>query len=321
MAIIRDASQGFNDESEVVIQPLLAAKSLEQNQKEKSVGRQEVDVLRGGKVASEDKTIVLKPAYVAAPPKQEHPDKEVSFSEKEVLEEDDVLEKKEPDDNVEETQVMSPEQPPIALDVEQLNKDYEEEKARRLLSLDQEVAQLRAEKMAAIEEEARSQFDAFKSEGFKSGEQAAMKQYEEILAGFKDDLNHLFESRDEIIKKSEEGLLKLATYVAEKVIQVELKDHKEMIYGILKDAIERVTEKDHVIFYINPEHEEEFKKFQTAFPEYFRDIKNIDLRLDRSIKMGGIEIETKLGFIDSRVSTKLESINKALDQFVLDQQA
>jgi len=323
MEIISDDSQSFDAKSELVIKPIISAADSNKPAKNKAGSTSGGGVVSSLEGTPEERVLVLKAAYVPGKAKIVKPvvlpDSESLESEaiQEILPDQDTLNASSSEEDVVSREEQAPDVP--ALNHQQLAQEYEDEKRRRLAELDKEVDQFRMEKMAAIEAQAKAQFEEFKAEGFKTGKEAALKQFEETLSDFKTDLSQLFASRDEIIKKSEEGLVTLATHVAEKVINVELKEHKEMIYGILKDAIERVTEKDHVIFYINPEHEQEFKNFQEAFPEYFRDIKNIDLRLDRAIKIGGIEIETKLGFIDSRVSTKLDSIKKALDAFCNEQ--
>ena len=74
----------------------------------------------------------------------------------------------------------------------------------------------------------------------------------------------------------------------------------------------KITDKDKVIIKTSPEElqiaQNQFSTIQNLIP----DIKVLEIEEDDRIQPGGCIIETKLGFVDSSISTKLDTIKKAL---------
>eukprot|EP01047_Picozoa_sp_COSAG01_P000384 COSAG01_NODE_7_length_54400_cov_1218.054935_8_plen_282_part_00 len=179
-------------------------------------------------------------------------------------------------------------------------------------ALDIELAEIRQQKLAEIESEAADVYEKYKQEGLAAGQKEASAQYAAELKAFKDELKQVFTAKQDLVSHSESGLLDLAIEIAERVIQTQIRDNKTALEGVFSEAVQRITDKDHVVFSLHPESLDAFNAFRNDFDVYFKDIRKLDVRTDASIKVGGIEIETKLGFIDSRVSTKLDVIKKAI---------
>ena len=96
------------------------------------------------------------------------------------------------------------------------------------------------------------------------------------------------------------------------MIQTQISASPEVLKHILKEALEKVTDKDSVIIRVNKSDLENVKLFKESFKKEFKDFKNIEIKADPDIESGGCVIETDLGFVDSSISTKLSLIEAAL---------
>ncbi|MEK9657642.1 MAG: FliH/SctL family protein [bacterium] len=191
-------------------------------------------------------------------------------------------------------------------------KILEKEREKQLLDLNAEMQQLREKKMAELEAEMAVITERARKEGFEAGKQEIDQKVADDVHALAAEVKKMFDSKQTFLASSEKGLLDLAVAIAERVIQVELSSNKEALQGILKEAIMRVTDKDHVLIRVNPELVDEVAVFKESFTKLFKDIKKLDVVQDSSLKVGGCIVETHLGFIDSSVSTKLDLIKKAL---------
>ena len=77
-------------------------------------------------------------------------------------------------------------------------------------------------------------------------------------------------------------------------------------------AIRRITDKDKVIIKTCPEDADFVRQHREEILEKMPDIRTLEVHEDPRVEQGGCIIETRLGFIDSSISTKLASIEAAL---------
>lgn len=178
--------------------------------------------------------------------------------------------------------------------------------------MQQELEQYRQSVLTELEQEKSTLKSSAYQEGYDKGFAAGQAQFESLTNELKNAINGFAQEKQNILKQSEAGVIDLALEVAKKVIQTKISESPHVLNNILKEALERVTDKDKVIIRVNSADLENVKRFQESFKKEFKDFKQIEIKSDPEIESGGCVIETDLGFVDSSISTKLSLIETAL---------
>lgn len=182
---------------------------------------------------------------------------------------------------------------------EKILKDAEEkvkemwEKAKR---------DIEAQKKAAWEEG----FNSGKEEGLDSTA-AKIKEATALISG-------AIKEKNKIIAEAKSEILKLSLKIAEQIIRSEISLNQGICMNIVSEAIGKITDRDNVIIKINRSDLDYVKKNRDRLMELIDGVKNLNIQEDSSVEPGGCIIETDLGYVDGRISTKLESISIALDR-------
>ena len=176
-------------------------------------------------------------------------------------------------------------------------KDAAEQEARRIL----DDAQAQAERI--LEEE--------RGKGFEIGKTEAIKQMAENIRESQAIIEQAKQQRNVIIKSAVPEILKLAIKVSTQVIKTELTTNQEVVMTILRDAIEKISDNEQVVIKVSA-HDLQHVRNNRDLVIDLVEAKNLSIVADKHVNDGGCVIETKLGYIDAKVSTKLEMIETAL---------
>lgn len=163
--------------------------------------------------------------------------------------------------------------------------------------------------------EADSIRDEAREAGREDGRSEASGHIEEALQT----LNQAVKERKEIIKDSEQELLRLAIKVAEQIIRSEVSLHRDVCLNIVAEAIARVSDREQIIVRVNREDAEYLKRYKDRLTGILDGVKSFSILEDANIEPGGCVVETNLGFIDAKIGTKLKSIEDALKRVVAEE--
>ena len=105
-------------------------------------------------------------------------------------------------------------------------------------------------------------------------------------------------------------MLKLVIAVARKVVRREVAMDRDVILGILREAVKNVLDRDRIKIRLNPQDHERVSKLTPALIAGFEGIRSIVLEADEGISAGGAVIETAFGEIDATLEQQLEEILK-----------
>jgi len=153
----------------------------------------------------------------------------------------------------------------------------------------------------AIREEAREA-------GREEGRAESVTRIEEAM----ETLNQAVKERKTIIKDAEQEILRLALKVAEQIIRSEVSMHRDVCLNIVAEAIARVSDREQIIVRVNREDAEFLKRYKDRLAGMVDGVKSFSILEDANVDPGGCVIETNLGFIDAKISTKLKSIEASL---------
>jgi flagellar assembly protein FliH len=184
----------------------------------------------------------------------------------------------------------------IGLEGEQL-VDYAKNESEQILKKAMQEAE-------GIKEQAK---ESGLEEAHRLAEESASEKVKDALQT----LNDAAVERKKIIKDAENEILRLALKVAEQVIKSEVSLHRDVSLNIVSDAISRVSDREQVIIRVNREDLDNIKKYKDRIGSIVDGIKSLSIVEDSGVEAGGCVIETNLGYVDARISTKIAAIEEA----------
>ena len=173
----------------------------------------------------------------------------------------------------------------------------------RATSEAQKIVEKALQEAQAVRDEAREQ-------GRREGREEAAARLEEALTT----LNAAVKERKTIIKDAEGEILRLSLKIAEQIIRSEVSLHRDVSLNIVSEAIGRVSDREQIIVRVNREDAEYLKRYKDRLAGMLDGVKSFSIIEDGNVEPGGCVIETNLGFVDARISTKLKAIEEALQK-------
>ena len=186
-----------------------------------------------------------------------------------------------------------------------------QEKAQRI------VANAEAEARQVIQN-AQLELDRIKdearNEGFEQGKREGMEQATGQFADSMDTLNEAIAARRKIIKDAESEILRLALKISEQIIRSEVSLHRDVCLNIVAEAISRISDREQIIIKVNRDDVEHLKKYKDRISNLLDGVKSVTILEDGSVEPGGCIIETNLGYVDARISTKIKAIEETFSK-------
>jgi len=163
-----------------------------------------------------------------------------------------------------------------------------------------------------ILQSAKANAESIRKDAFEKGIDEGRHKVENTIKEALSTLNEAVKERKKIIKDAESEILRLAIKSAEQIIRSEVSLHRDVCLNIVSDAINRVSDREQVIVRVNREDAEYIKRYKEKLSGIVDGIKSFSILEDSQIEPGGCIIETNLGYVDARISTKLHAIEDAL---------
>ena len=151
-----------------------------------------------------------------------------------------------------------------------------------------------------------------REEGLEEGRREGQSQISDIINQAMETLNDAIKQRKKIVKDSENEIARLALKIAEQIIRTEVSTNKEVVMNIVAEAINRVSDRETVIVKVNRDDIDSIKDYKDRLAGIVDGVKNLSILEDSQVDPGGCVIETNLGFVDARISTKLSLIEQAI---------
>lgn len=150
-------------------------------------------------------------------------------------------------------------------------------------------------------------------EGYENGYRQIQQELEKKIAETTQLVQLAYEENKKIVQQAEPFLLDLSVKVAGKVIQQELKQHREQIVTIVQAGLQQVLERGEIVIQVSPDdyplilsHIEELERYVDSESE-LRVIPN-----HAQTSVGGCMIHTPNGSYDATVDSQLKEITKHL---------
>ena len=150
------------------------------------------------------------------------------------------------------------------------------------------------------------------SEGYSKGELEAEKdgntRFKEKIEAFEKVLSKLDNTYFELAERYETKIISLVCKIAEKVVLAKIEINEGAIKETVIDALNTLGEPEDIILSISEKDYEYIEMVKDDLFDSIKSLKSVSVKSDASVKPGGCRIETKDGYIETDIETKLEKI-------------
>lgn len=183
-----------------------------------------------------------------------------------------------------------------------------QDEAKKLLEESQLYCQ------SAYAQAQRDGFEEGRQQGFEDGRQEAQALIEEV----RELLSQLHSERERTLRSLEPEVAKLALRIAREVIQSEVNMNQEVVINTVRNALGGLKGRDEVILHVNSEDQDLVEQQRKLLEKFLEGVKSFSIISDSRVERGGCIIETNLGNVDARISTKLQTLETAFKEVELE---
>ena len=120
----------------------------------------------------------------------------------------------------------------------------------------------------------------------------------------------------QIVVSAERQIVELVMTITRKIISDELEERPEIILGVVREALGRVRDQDHLNIHVSLDDYERILQSRNELQSIVGSEKSFTVTADTVLERGGCLIETSFGTVEAGIDTQLESIRKALQEML-----
>lgn len=160
-----------------------------------------------------------------------------------------------------------------------------------------------------VEREARQK-------GYDQGFKEMQAQYEEIIKEAEAIRENAKTDYNKVLSGMEADIVSLVLEVAKKVIGRELRENRDTILSIVRQAVEKCSDKNNLILKVSADDYDFLLGNKEKLISMIGDASELDVKKDSSVKAGSCVIETSFGTLDGGVDTKIRKIEESFMQIL-----
>lgn len=150
------------------------------------------------------------------------------------------------------------------------------------------------------------------SEGLRKGKELERNESLKTLEAMAAIVKEMSVLKKSILENLEDEIVRLSLAVAEKVIHTEATTNRQVIQGVLKDAIMHIGDRENMKIRVHPQDFQHMMRIKKDFIRDFDGIRNLVFTEDESVERGGAIIETVCGEMDARLDQQYNEIKTAM---------
>jgi flagellar assembly protein FliH len=150
------------------------------------------------------------------------------------------------------------------------------------------------------------------SDGIGKGRELEKNETLQTLQSMTVIVNEMSALKRSILENLEEEIVQLSLAMAEKVIHLEAATNREVIRGVLKEAIKNIGDRENMKIRVHPQDFHFMLEIKNDFLQGFDGIRNVIFAEDESIQRGGAVIETVCGEVDARLDQQYNEMKAAM---------
>jgi flagellar assembly protein FliH len=194
---------------------------------------------------------------------------------------------------------------------QKLQVELADTRARAQADLQRELADMRAQFDRDLERHKAKTIEEAYTKGFAKGQEDGQSQYASAVRDVFAAVTRVGQEKQAFLANSQQEILALSLRAAQKMVLAEISQTPEALLNIVMDAIRRITDKDKVIIKFNSKDVDHMRQYQERILAQMPDIKSLEIHEDTRVDEGGCVIETRLGYIDATLATKVAILEKA----------
>lgn len=153
-------------------------------------------------------------------------------------------------------------------------------------------------------------------EGLQIGREEGLRLYQQAIDSLRDEVQKLVDAilaeRQRLWEEMEPQVIELVLEIARKVLREEIQARREATLSIIKHALRRVADTEHVRIRVHPDDLQIAREHREDFLAVCDGVRQIEIVDDQRVGGGGCIIETPGGTIDASLRTQMQSVEKAL---------
>jgi len=150
------------------------------------------------------------------------------------------------------------------------------------------------------------------SEGIRKGRELEKNETLQTLQAMSVIVKEMSALKKSTLENLEGEIVQLSLAVAEKVIHLEATTNREVIRGVLKEAIKNIGDRENMKIRVHPQDFHFMIEIKNDFLQSFDGIRNMTFAEDESIQRGGAIIETICGEVDARLDQQYNEMKTAM---------
>lgn len=160
-------------------------------------------------------------------------------------------------------------------------------------------------RVALLKAEAEQEKDILFAMSVEQGRAEGLNQWNDALV-------EVWRRRDDFLSQHEPELVKLAVAIAKKIVGHLVQNDSEVVIQTVREALKAARSAHRVTVKVNPADEGMVQERVSSFRAVNIEIGEFVIVGHSSVGVGGCIVESELGIIDARITTQLDSIEKAL---------
>jgi len=144
-------------------------------------------------------------------------------------------------------------------------------------------------------------------QGYDEGLRLATQEQQEISTRLGALLHDVAADNEELVRALETQVIELTLAVAEKVIAREAKTDPQVILSVVRSALSEIHDATELRIHVNPD---DYPLLETRWQEMLpRSVaERSELTPDDLVERGGVVVETRIGYVDSQLKTRLNQV-------------
>ncbi|MDA8414009.1 MAG: FliH/SctL family protein [Desulfobacteraceae bacterium] len=150
--------------------------------------------------------------------------------------------------------------------------------------------------------------------GFADGRREAEETFNAVCRTLSEAIVSVSGLREKIVRECEEDLLRLAVMVAKQVIRQEITLDRKILAQFVCEATNGIGDQNDIVIGFHPEDYRAVSANRHLYLAGVSDKKQITIKPDETVSLGGCVVETPTGLVDASVDAQLSVIFKRLLQ-------
>lgn len=209
---------------------------------------------------------------------------------------------------------------------EALEKELTAEKTRVEEERRKLVSEMEAASAAARKKAAGEGFEEGRKAGHDQGLDDARKEASREAADAIRSAVELLESvkvaldkkMDDLVALQSPKLIRMWEHLLSRMLFKEAALDPETALRVLRGTLERISDKERLLVYMNPSDAESVKNRRDEYGDLLRGVRHLEFTPDPNVDAGSCIVETNMGIYDARWRTQLEQIAGEIEQLFLE---